>query len=119
MFWLHYKTRTAGAAPAAHAEPRRLGLPANLPAAWRRLKDGFALPLVAEAARGAGLAPPWGLTALPLELQLAVLGKVRGQRKRERKGKRERCVEKEKGEKGKVRGQRSAPRKVKITSLGD
>ncbi|PNW70915.1 hypothetical protein CHLRE_17g738800v5 [Chlamydomonas reinhardtii] len=66
-------TITAAAAAAAAAA----GLPAALAAHWRRLKDGLGLPLLAAACRAAGVAAPVGLPALPMELQLAVLKKLK------------------------------------------
>ncbi|GFR47778.1 hypothetical protein Agub_g9546, partial [Astrephomene gubernaculifera] len=49
-------------------------LPSDLKTHWRRLKEGLALPLLAAVCRTAGVAAPlWGLTSLPLELQLGVL----------------------------------------------
>ncbi|KAG2426738.1 hypothetical protein HXX76_012796 [Chlamydomonas incerta] len=66
----------SAAAAAVAAAAAAAGLPAALAAHWRRLKDGLALPLLAAACRAAGVPPPVGLPALPMELQLAVLAKL-------------------------------------------
>jgi hypothetical protein len=58
-----------GAAPAAAAagQPRPVAY-RSLPRLWRQLKDGLCAPLLAAHHRAAGLPPPAGLLALPLDL---------------------------------------------------
>lgn len=62
--------------PQEQALQPALLLPADPVGHWRFLKDGLVLPLLLGVCRGFGLAPPLGITVLPLELQMLVVGRL-------------------------------------------
>jgi hypothetical protein len=70
---LHLRVDEHVRAAAAPAGAGAGALFPRLPATWRLLKDQAALPLLLAACCAAGRGPPFGLLALPQELQTRVL----------------------------------------------